>query len=166
MKSLRHFMLVWTGVLLVFYTLALLLIPSFLDYLKSFCPPDLHYGVKNVVGGSVLAGLCEEPLFRGFAVLVLAKHWQGAFRIGRFRLSHVSLLSGFIFMTAHVGFSIVPHFEITHVDALQLTYTFVLGVVWTTVFEKTKSLLAPVASHIWANFIQYAFGYVAVYMLM
>jgi membrane protease YdiL (CAAX protease family) len=113
----------------------------------------------------VLAGLGEEPLFRSFVILALAKYWQGAVQIGRLGLSYASLLCGFIFMTAHVGYAIVPRFEIVHVDALQLTYTFFLGVAWASIFEKTKSLLAPVAAHIWANFIQYALGYATVYLL-
>ncbi len=163
--SLRHFMLAWTGILIVFYALALIVFPPFLDYLRSFCPPDALYGVKNAVGGSVLPGLGEEPLYRSFVVLVLARHWQGDIRIGRLRVSHVSLLCGFIFMTAHVGYTFAPHFEIVHIDALQLTYTFVLGITWATVFEKTKSLFAPVLSHIWANFIQYVLAYVAVFLL-
>lgn len=164
-KSIGRFMLIWTGILVVFYAAALTLMPSFLDYLKSFCPPDVLYGVKNVVGGSILTGLGEEPLFRGFVLLLLAKHWQGDIRIGKLRLTHASLLTGFIFMTAHIGYVFVPRFEVVHFDALQLVYTFVLGVTWSHMLEKTKSLLAPAVSHIWANFIQYAIAYVTVYLV-
>ena len=165
MKVFLRFMLVWTGILVVFYAVALTLMPSFLDYLRSFCPPDALYGVKNVVGGSMLAGLGEEPLFRGLVLLFLAKHWQGDIRIGKLRLTHASLITGFIFMTAHIGYVFVPRFEIIHFDALQLCYTFVLGITWSHMLEKTGSLLAPVLSHIWANFIQYALAYVTVFVL-
>jgi membrane protease YdiL (CAAX protease family) len=165
-RILMRFMFVWTVVVVVFYTLSLIFVPPFEDYLKGFCPPDVLYGVKNVVGGSVLAGLGEEPLFRGFVVLMLAKQWDGGFRIGKRTISYVSLLSGFIFMTAHIGYVFVPHFEIVRIDPLQLTYTFILGVFWSAVFERTKSLLAPVAAHIWANFIQYALGYAVVFLLL
>ncbi len=165
-KSLWHFMLIWTGILIVFYALALVTIPSFLDYLKGFCPPDVLYGVKNVVGGSVMAGLGEEPLYRSFVVLILGRYFTGSIRIGKLRLSAVSLLCGFIFMTAHVGYTLAPRFEIVHIDALQLTYTFILGVTWATIFEKTKSLLAPTLSHIWANFIQYGLAYIVVFVLL
>ncbi len=164
-KALRHFMLAWTGILAGFYAVALVLTPSFLDYLKSFCPPGAWYGVRNVVGGSILAGLGEEPLFRGFVLLFLAKHWHGDIRIGKLRLTHASLITGFIFMSAHIGYVFAPRFEIVHLDGLQLVYTFALGVTWSHMFEKTKSLLAPVLSHIWANFIQYALAYVTVYLL-
>lgn len=164
-KSLWHFMLIWTGILIVVYALALITMPSFLNYLKDFCPPDALYGVKNLVGGSVLAGLGEEPLYRGFVVLILARYFTGNVRIGRLSISSVSLLCGLLFMTAHVGYVLAPHFEIVHIDALQLAYTFVLGVTWATMFEKTKSLLAPILSHIWANFIQYVLAYVSVFLL-
>jgi membrane protease YdiL (CAAX protease family) len=163
---LKRFMIVWAGIVLVFYTVALILIPAFEDYLKGFCPPDISVGIKNIVGGSMLAGLGEEPLFRGFVVLMLAKQWDGGVRVGKRTISYVSLLSGLIFMTAHIGYVFVPQFEFVHIDPLQLTYTFILGVFWSSVFEKTKSLLAPVAAHIWANFIQYALGYAAVFLLL
>ena len=165
LRFLGRFVLAWTGILIVFYALALIFIPSFLDYLKGFCPPDALYGMKNLVGGSILAGLGEEPLYRAFVVLILARYWTGEVHIGRLRVSHAALLTGFIFMTAHVGYTIVPRFEIVHFDALQLTYTFVLGVAWATIFEKTKSLLAPVTAHIWANFIQYVLGYIVVFII-
>lgn len=37
-------------------------------------------------------------------------------------------------MTAHVGYTNAPH-EIVHIDVLQLTYMFVLGVTWEAIFE-------------------------------
>lgn len=163
---LKRFMLVWTGIVLVFYTLSLIFIPAFEGYLKGFCPHDVSYGVKNLIGGSLLAGLGEEPLFRGFVVLMLAKQWDGGIRIGKRTISYVSLLSGFIFMAAHIGYVIVPQFAIVHIDPLQLIYTFILGVFWSSVFEKTRSLLAPVAAHVWANFIQYALSYATVFLLL
>ncbi len=163
--TLKRFMLVWTGIVLVFYTLSLIFVPAFEGYLKGFCPPDIPYGVKNLVGGSMLAGLGEESLFRSFVVLVLAKQWDGGIRIGKRTISYVSLLSGFIFMTAHIGYEFVPKLTIVYIDPLQLTYTFILGVLWSSVFEKTRSLLAPVVAHIWANFIQYALCYAAVFLL-
>ncbi len=165
LRSFLRFMLAWAGILVVFYGAALILAPSFLDYLKSFCPPDGLYAVKNAVGGCILAGLGEEPLFRGFVLLFLSRYWQGDIRIGRLKLTHASLITGFIFMTAHIGYRFAPGFEVVHFDALQLGYTFVLGVVWSHMLEKTRSLLAPVLSHIWANFIQYALAYAVVYIL-
>ena len=161
-----RFALAWAGILIVFYAAALAWIPAFAGYLRGFCPPDPLYGVWNVVGGSILAGVGEEPLFRGFVLLFLAKYWRGGLRIARLRLTHASLLTGFLFMTAHIGYVFAPHFQVVHVDPLQLAYTFVLGVTWSHMLEKTRSLLAPVLSHIWANFIQYALAYAAVYLLM
>ncbi len=161
-RMIGRFMIWWTGILLVFYTLALLFMPSFMDYLRSFCQPGALYLVKSLAGGAVLAGLGEEPLYRALIVTVLAAHWQGEWRIGKLRLTYAALLSGIIFMTAHVGYVFLPQFTVTHLDPLQLCYTFVLGVVWATMYQKTRSLLASTVSHIFANAVQYGLAYAVV----
>ena len=161
-RMIGRFMLWWTGIVVVFYALALVFVPPFLDYLRGFAQPGALNILKGVVVGPMLAGLGEEPLYRALIVTALAAHWQGEWRVCKLRLTHAALLSGFIFMTAHVGYVFSPQFAITHLDPLQLCYTFVLGVTWGTMFQKTKNLLAPAVSHIFANAVQYGLAYVVV----
>jgi membrane protease YdiL (CAAX protease family) len=93
----------------------------------------------------ILAGTCEEPLFRGFVITVLSQSWTGRFRVGRGSISSAALWATFLFMMAHAQISIVP-FSF-HVSLPQQIWALGLGLYYAVVFEKTKSLLAPILSH-------------------
>ncbi len=49
---------------------------------------------------------------------------------------------------------------------IQLGITFLLGIVWSVMFLKTKSLLGPVIAHTCANTIQIMSGYIAAYFFI
>lgn len=164
-KTLKSFIKVWTVVVISFFVLALLFYKGFGTYIQSKCPLDYYNIVKNFIDAVLLAGIGEEPLFRGLVVLILFKYWNESFKIGKFVVPYVSILSGFIFMIAHVGFSVYPYFTITYYDPLQLAFTFVLGTFWATVFVKTKSLLCPILAHSSANAIQFTIGYITSFLI-
>jgi membrane protease YdiL (CAAX protease family) len=164
-KIFKSFIIIWLVIVVIFFIFALNFIDGFGAYNRNLSPPNFWYVIKNFVAAVMLAGIGEEPLFRSFVVLVLIKYWDGGIKIGKLTVPYVSLLSGFIFMIAHIGYTLYPSFTITHFDPLQLTFTFILGVFWATVFEKTRSLLCPVLAHSGANGIQYAVGFIVSFIL-
>jgi len=97
----------------------------------------------------LLSGLCEEPLFRGFAITFLSQSWTGRIRIGRLSISAAVAWSTFLFMAAHAQISLHP-FSF-HVSVPQQIWSLGLGVYYGVVFEKTRSLLAPILSHGYSN---------------
>ena len=164
-KILKRFIIIWLVIVITFFVIALNISQGFGSYIKNLCPPDFLYILKDFIIGVILAGIGEEPLFRSFVVLALIKYWDNSFRLGKITIPYVAIISGFIFMTAHIGYNLYPYFTITHLDPLQLLFTFILGSVWTTIFVKTRSLLCPVLAHSGANAIQYATGYITSFIL-
>ena len=158
---LRRFLLVWGGLALGFFAVALVWFPWFGPYLQAQCPPNGLSLLKAGLIGVLLAPPIEELLYRG--VLLGALGGAGHFSLpgGRLVLSGSALFSGLTFMVAHIGVQLFPTFAINHVDPLQLGITFLLVIFWGWVFEKTGSLLCPVLAHAGANAIQFTLGYLA-----
>ncbi len=165
LSILTKFICIWSMIVILFYILALNFYKGFGDYIINICPPDFWYILKQFIGSVVFAGIGEEPLFRSFVILALTGYWSGSFKFAKVTIPHISIISGFIFMTAHIGYTVYPVFTITYIDPLRLTFTFILGVVWTNIFIKTKSLLCPVLAHSSANAIQYTAGFIASFIL-
>lgn len=111
---------------------------------------------KNILGyygfETFLSGTCEEPLFRGFVILVLSQSWKGKFRIGKIDFTEAGILSAILFTYAHISFSIIP-FKVTSLNPMQLLTAFGLGLLYAIVFEKTKSIFTPILLHNVSNII-------------
>ena len=120
-------------------------------YLKSWQPPQLGFPltagtVSGFLGFAFLgAGTCEEPLFRGLVMGLLARSWPGALSMGKFSFPVAGLWATLIFMIAHLHFTFAP-FSIA-ADFGQQIGALVLGLYYAAVFYRTGSLLAPVLSH-------------------
>ncbi len=107
-----------------------------------------------------LSGTCEEPLFRGFVILVLAKSWKSKINVAGIDISIATIIAAILFSYAHIGFDLFP-FEITRLSPPQLVYAFILGIVYGEVFDRTKSLLGPILLHNISNVISITYGYLA-----
>jgi hypothetical protein len=89
-----------------------------LPSLRSGQPPHFGYpltagNVSGVLGFEFLgAGTCEEPLFRGLVMGLLARSWPGKLSMGRFSFPVAGLWATLIFMIGHLQISLVP-FSIT-----------------------------------------------------
>lgn len=118
---------------------------------------------KNILGyysfEAFLSGTCEEPLFRGFAILVLAQSWKGRFRIGKIDFTIAGILAAILFTYAHISYSIFP-FKILHLSPPQLLTAFGVGLFYSIVFQKTKSLLIPILLHNVSNIIVITIPYI------
>jgi membrane protease YdiL (CAAX protease family) len=102
----------------------------------------------------LLTGTGEEPLFRGFAIVVLSQSWKRVFHIWRIEISSAALIATVLFMIAHIKFTVFP-FEIIYISWPQQVWALGLGLYYAIVFQKTKSLLCPVLSHGYSNGIIY-----------
>ncbi len=94
---LLKFICIWSIIIILFFIIDLNFYKGFNSYIIGICPPDFWYVLKKTIGSAVFAGMCEEPLFRSFIILVL------------------------------IGYTVYPAFAITHIDLLQLLSKFILG---------------------------------------
>jgi len=138
---------------------AIYLLPVFLynvlPHLRSGTPPSLDYPLTPVnIGGTLgfrflLSGTCEEPLYRGLVMTVLARSWRGEIGRGRFTFPISGLWATLFFMLAHVHVSFAP-FSVT-ASFWQQVWALGLGLYYAAAFKRTGSLLAPVLSHGYSN---------------
>jgi membrane protease YdiL (CAAX protease family) len=165
----------WRRSLRIFFWFCLIyLVPVFfvnvLPHIISGRPPSFKYplNARNVACRLgymyLLTGTGEEPLFRGFAIVVLSKSWKRVFRIWRIDISSAGLIATILFMIAHIRFKIYP-FEITYISWPQQVWALGLGLYYAIAFQKTKSLLCPVLSHGYSNGIIFTLLYLMAFLM-
>jgi hypothetical protein len=150
------------------------LIPVFfvnvLPHIIRGTPPWFKYplNIRNRAGflcfQYLLSGTGEEPLFRGFVIVLLSQSWKNTFRIWRVEISSAGLLATALFMYGHIGFKVFP-FEITYIAWAQQIWALGLGLYYAVVFQKTKSLLCPVLSHGYSNGIIFTILYLMAFFM-
>jgi len=165
----------WRRSLRIFFWFCLIyLVPVFfvnaLPNIINGEPPSFNYplNVKNVTCRLsymyLLTGTGEEPLFRGFAIVVLSQSWKRVFKVWRVEISAAGLIATALFMIAHIRFTVVP-FEITFISWPQQVWALGLGLYYAIVFQKTKSLLCPVLSHGYSNGIIFTLLYLMAFFM-
>lgn len=159
----------------IFYWFSLIyLVPVFfvnvLPSIISGNSPSFGYplNARNITGTLgymyLLTGTGEEPLFRGFVIVVLSQSWKKVFRLWRIEISAAGLISTVLFMYAHIRFTVFP-FEITYFSWAQQVWALGLGLYYAIVFQKTKSLLCPILSHGYSNGIIFTILYIMVFIM-
>jgi len=143
--------------LFVLYSTGYLVIQNVVFYLVA--PPiwiDFPLTLQNVAGylgfQLLLSGTCEEPLFRGFVMMMLYPAFVGSIDLRKFEIPHAGLIAAVFFTFAHIQFSIRP-FEIIHLLPSQLALSFFLGIYYAVVFHQTRSLLTPILTHNYVNLL-------------
>ena len=150
----------WAAFVILFYGIFLAVSPAFRLYVTQTFPAERL--VRDLVGGGLLAGIGEEPLFRALVVHILMNSWGTDASVMEQKTKWgISVLTGVIFMSAHIGYTFVPAFSIVFIDPLNLASTLLLGTLWAMMYLKTKSLLGPILAHTGANIIQYTIGHLA-----
>lgn len=149
--SLRHLKL------FVLYSTGYLVIQNVVFYLVA--PPiwiDFPLTAENVAGylgfQVLLSGTCEEPLFRGFVMMMLYPAVAGVLNVKKLEIPHAGLIAAVFFTFAHIQFSLWP-FEIVRMYPPQLVMSFVLGIYYAVVFHQTRSLLTPILTHNYVNLL-------------
>ena len=135
------------------------LVPVFLynvlPSLLSGTPPDLGYPLttKNMAGvlGFMFlwTGTCEEPLFRGFVMTLLARSWTGTIGLGKLTLPVSGIWATAFFMFDQMNITMNP-FTVEY-SFMQQVWQLGLGLYYAVVFSRTGSLLAPILSHGYSN---------------
>lgn len=94
----------------------------------------------------IMSGLGEEPLFRAFIIVFLARSIPQIFRLGDLEVPATVLIATALFMFAHIQID-YAQFSIVHVDLGQQLKALQFGLLYGIAFHYTRSLLAPVAMH-------------------
>jgi uncharacterized protein len=150
--SLRHFKL------FVLCCTGYLVVQSVVFYFAFTSPPSLGYSLslENVLGELgfqlLLSGTCEEPLFRGFVMVMLYPAFAGSFNLREARDYSCGPDCSHLF---HSGpYSVLGlSFEIIRAHPPQLVLSFLLGVYYAIVFHRTRSLVTPILAHGYVNFL-------------
>ncbi|MEW6052067.1 MAG: CPBP family intramembrane glutamic endopeptidase [Candidatus Zixiibacteriota bacterium] len=103
--------------------------------------------------GGLMSGTSEEIFFRGLLQTFLARAWKSSIRISKLKVPTAGLIAALIFAYAHMEINFTP-FSVDF-STLQVTLAFILGVFYSIAYERTRSLIAPVVSHNFANLVQY-----------
>ena len=159
----------------IFYWFCLIyLVPVFLanvlPYIVSGRPPRFDYplNARNIACKLsymyLLTGTGEEPLFRGFAIVLLSQSWKRVFSIWGIEISSAGLMATALFMIAHIKYTVFP-FEIVSISWLQQAWGLGLGIYYAVVFQKTRSLLCPVLSHGYSNGIIFTILYFMAFVM-
>lgn len=130
----------WIGVMFLLF-IAMEVIVQLIDH----TPPEFMSRVYGSTNNKIMlwitvvlaAPLFEEFFFRGFLLEGL-RH----FKLGFFRLGDIGavLLTSFLFAITHVQYGL-----------FEITYIFVVGIIFAVAKLKTNSLYVPIAMHIFMN---------------
>ena len=97
----------------------------------------------------LMSGPSEELIFRAFLMTVLGVVIHSRLLGGK--LSTVNLIAALVFVVAHIGIQFTP-FSLSY-DPMQLLYSFALGVIYGDCYERTRSVVYPMALHSISNVI-------------
>jgi len=142
---LKKFAMIFTGYVVVAYTVTLLT-GSFV----SFAYP---LNARNIFGQLgfqlLLSGPSEEFIFRAFSIGMFAFFVTNK-RLNK-HLSYAVLFSAIIFGIAHIAFSFSP-FSMSY-SFFQVGYAIVLGYFYGDCYEKSDSVLYPMIMHSFTNIL-------------
>jgi membrane protease YdiL (CAAX protease family) len=158
LKIFGWFALIYLGVVLVKWSPAI----------ASGTAPSLGYPLtkENMAGvlafQMLLSGSGEEPLYRGFVMVVVGRYLKRVYRIGKLEMPASGIVATLFFMLAHIGFDVAP-LRITHFSFYQQFLSFGLGLYYAMVFHRTRSLVGPIISHGYSNAITFVVLYTMVF---
>lgn len=155
-KYVLGFMLIWPLLLALTYGLVFLLDMDTWVTLTLQSAPTQSTVISTLFFQSLFPGLGEEPLYRGFLIVMLLGNLWDKQEIPSTNQVRVSvLLSAVIFSLAHISYGFNP-FQITF-DSYQLLAALVLGGFQAWVFVKTRNLWGSIWIHNLANVIMSVF---------
>lgn len=158
-KYVVGFGLIWPLLLALTYGLVILLDNPTWVSLTLQPIPSQGTVLSTLFFQSLFPGLGEEPLYRGFLiVLLLGNFWDGRENPSDKHIWRVILLSAVIFSIAHLSYGFSP-FRVTF-DSYQLLTALVLGGFQAWVFVKTRNLWGSIWIHNLANVTMSVFVWV------
>jgi membrane protease YdiL (CAAX protease family) len=163
-KIIAYVFIIWPLIIAAFFLFSGAFANGFSEYIHTLYPSGSGW-MMTKLGRDILLldAFAEEILYRLFVISYLGRYWTGSIRIGKWTISHATLLSVPIFVLAHISLNIYP-FEVLGYDPMQLLLTAFTGLIFGLVYEKTRSLLAPIVIHGYTNLIITIAGYLTVFI--
>lgn len=163
-KIIAYVLIIWPLIIAAFFLLSGAFVNGFSVYIHNLYPSDSGWMIAKL-GRDILLldAFAEEILYRLFVISYLERYWTGSIRIGKWAISHATILSVPIFVLAHISLNIYP-FEVIGYDPVQLLLTAFTGLIFGLAFEKSRSLLAPIVIHGYTNLIITIAGYLTVFI--
>ena len=159
LKIFAVFSIIWFLVIVFYIIIIFVFDKSLWNTFLQTPLPNKEYTHTYIAFQAIFPGLCEETLFRGLILFVLINNgWKGRIKIAKIEISYAAIISGIIFMCAHIYYRILP-FQIIHLEYTQLLMAFSLGIFQAVTYEKTKSLLSPILVHNYSNLTVTLCGY-------
>ena len=140
------------------------LLPNFLEGQPE--SPGFSLTTYNIIGWfsfqALMSGTSEEIFFRGLLQTFLNKAWEGSVKIIKISTPKAGIIAAIIFTFAHMEINFTPF--IVNYNIPQLVVAFILGIFYSIAYDRTKSLIAPIITHNYANLIMYFVGYLTIVM--
>jgi len=149
---------------LVVFTL-IVLIYVLVNYLIGYYfginqPINYPLNIRNVLGTLgfqlFLSGPAEELLFRAIPISLLIFVFKDN-KIIRWGISIETIIASILFSMTHISWSLNPF--LINFELYQLVYSFVLGLAYGMVYQKSKSVIYPILMHSSSNLIYIGVGY-------
>ena len=127
------------------------------DYPLTF---DYPLNCKNIIGTLCfqlfLSGPSEEILFRALPIILLV-YIIGTSKIIKIRKLNIPIeiiIAAFLFFVAHLDLSFRNN------NWFQLVIVFIYGICWGIAYQKSNSIIYPMAMHSMSNVIAVGIGYI------
>ena len=129
--------------------------------------PNYPLNFKNIAGQLgfqlLLSGSSEEVLFRVLPITLMAYSFQKS-KVEKLNISYENIIAALLFTLAHVSWSFNP-FSIS-ASWVQLTLSMVLGLWYGVAYQKSKSIIYPIAMHSIWNVVMVAARYIHLALLL
>ena len=97
-------------------------------------------------------GISEEILVRGMMMTYLMRKFDGHVRFFKWDVHVAGVIIAVLFALMHIG----SFWNGNLIYAVgQQIYAFILGLIYAYFYEKSRSLLAPIISHNFANGVEF-----------
>jgi len=130
-------------------------------YFKLTPPINYILNTKNVLGTLgfqlFLSGPAEELLFRVLPISILFFIFKRrkSFKWG---ITIETIIAAVLFSLAHIQWSFSPF--VINMNFYQLTYSFVLGIAYGLVYQKSNSIIYPIIMHSLSNVVYVGIRYI------
>lgn len=143
---------------------AYLLVSYTVGYMRgSIAPYSYPLNAPNIVGSLafqlLLSGPSEELLFRALPIALMAQALSArrAIRAAYWNISVETVTAALLFAIGHIIITVEP--ITVQWNSFQIVYAFMLGIVYGVTYQRTRSVLYPMAMHSISNGLTLVLGY-------
>lgn len=130
-------------------------------YFKIATPINYPLNIKNVLGTLgfqlFLSGTAEELLFRALPISILLFTFRRS-KSFKWGITIETIIAAVLFSLAHIQWSFSPF--VINMNFYQLIYSFILGIAYGLVYQKSDSIIYPILMHSISNVLYVGVGYI------